>query len=84
MQEQLNKVHFTDDDKKKFIEFLNFVHDKAKWEIDTKEVLAFFKLMAYMQQSILPKIDANILEIKEVGKLTPGKPADSEESKDSE
>ena len=57
---------FTDDDKQVVIDFLNMVAQKAKFELDTSEVIKYFKLLSRMQQNILPKIDANILEIKKV------------------
>jgi hypothetical protein len=61
MQNSLNE-----EDKKKVIEFLNFVAKKAKYEVDTQEIISYFKLLSYMQQELLPKIESNILEVKEV------------------
>lgn len=60
------KNAFTEEDKKKVIEFLNFVASKAKFEVDTQEVIAYFKSLSYMQQELIPKISSNILEVKEV------------------
>lgn len=60
------KNNFTEEDQKKVIEFLNFVAKKAKFEMDTQEVISYFKSLSYMQQELLPKINANILEVKEV------------------
>lgn len=61
-----NNLHFTEEDKQKAVEFLNFTARHATFSIKTDEVIAYFKLLAYMQQKILPKIDANILEVKRV------------------
>ena len=60
------KNSFTQDDKKKVIDFLNFVAKKAEWQTNTQEVVEYFKLLSFMQQTLLPKIDANILEIVKV------------------
>lgn len=73
MQNQIGKHHFTEDDKKKFIDFLNAVATHAKFELNTQQLCEYFKLLAHMQQVMLPKIDAHILEIKEMGKLDPTK-----------
>ena len=57
---------FTEEDKKKLIDFLNFVAKKAKWETNTQEVIEYFKLLSFMQQTLMTKVDANILEIIKV------------------
>lgn len=63
---------FTEEDKKKFVEFLNFIAQNARFPdkenggVDTKFCIEYFKLLNYMQISILKKIDANIFEIKSV------------------
>jgi hypothetical protein len=59
-------MKFNEEDKQKFVEFLNIVAENAKFEFKTKDVINYFKLLAHMQQKILPKIDANTLEIKKV------------------
>ena len=65
------KNKFTEDDKKKIVEFLNFVAKKATFEMNTQEVIDYFKLLSFMQQSLLVKIDANILEVMRVVEPTP-------------
>jgi uncharacterized protein YeeX (DUF496 family) len=60
---------FSEADKQKVIEFLNTVAKYAKFEMKTEEIVSYFKLLAHMQQTILPKIDANILEVLKVGKV---------------
>lgn len=62
----MNTASFTEDDKKKIIDFLNFIAKKAKWETNTQEVIEYFKLLSYMQQTLLSKVDANILEVIKV------------------
>jgi hypothetical protein len=62
----MNKHNFTEEDKKKAIEFLNCIADKAKWDVSTNELISIFKLLAFMQQELIPKINANILEIVKV------------------
>lgn len=58
---------FTDEDKQKVVEFLNFLAKKSKLnDVSFEETINFFKLLAHMQQQILPKIDANIFEIKKI------------------
>ena len=57
---------FTEIDKQKFIEFLNSIAKNASFTVKTDELIAYFKLLAHMQQSILPKIEANILEVVKV------------------
>lgn len=58
--------NFTEEDKKKFTEFLNTLANTARFDMDTQELIRYFKLLAHMQQVILPKIDKNILEVIKV------------------
>ena len=57
---------FTDEDKTKVVEFLNLIAKHAKFEMTTHEIISYFKLLSYMQSTILTKLDANILEITKV------------------
>ena len=57
---------FNSEDKEKVIMFLNFVAKKANFNMNTQEIIEYFKLINHMQQVILPKIDKNILEILDV------------------
>jgi hypothetical protein len=57
---------FTEDDKEKVIEYLNYVAKHAEFKFRTEDVIKYFKLLSHMQQIILPKISNNILEIKRV------------------
>lgn len=58
------KNKFTEEDKNKFVEFLNFIAKRAEFnKMSAEDIINFFKLFSHMQQKILVKIDANILEI---------------------
>lgn len=77
------KNKFTEDDKKKTIEFLNFVANKAILkEVSVQESIEWFKLLSFMQQTLLPKLDANILEVLRV--VEPKEENKSESDKKSE
>lgn len=63
---------FTEEDKAKVVEFLNFIATKAtfsNWK--TEDSIKHFKLLAHMQQVILTKIDSNILEVGAVKQMKP-------------
>lgn len=62
----MNEFNFTEEDKQKVMEFMNIIAKTAKFEFKTEDVITYFKLLAHMQQKILPKIDANILEVKRI------------------
>lgn len=57
---------FNDKDKEKIVDFLNFVAQKAEFKMTTQEVIKYFGLLSFMQKELLPKIDANIMEITKV------------------
>jgi hypothetical protein len=62
---------FKEEDKEKVIEFLNLVAKHAKFNMDTAEIINYFKLLSFMQKELLPKINANILEIVKVVEAKP-------------
>lgn len=62
----MNQYHFSEEDKQKIIEFLNYVAKHAEFKMKTSELISYFKLLSYMQQTLIPKVDANILEVKRV------------------
>lgn len=62
----MNGMKFNEEDKKNFIDFLNIIAQNAEFKLNTQEIIQYFKLLSKMQQIILPKIDANILEIKKI------------------
>lgn len=57
---------FNEEDVKKVIEFLNTIAVKAKFEMNTQDIIKYFGLLSHMQKSIVPKLQANILEIVDV------------------
>ena len=57
---------FTSEDKKKVIEFLNYVAKYGEFTMKTQEIIEYFKLLSHMQQQIVPKMEANILEVKSI------------------
>lgn len=58
--------YFQEEDKEKFIEFLNMVSKHSKFEMSTTDLIKYFHLLSHMQKVVLPKLDANILEIRRV------------------
>ena len=69
----MTEMKFNEDDKQKLIDFLNMIATHAKFNMDTVELVQYFKLLSHMQQRILPKLEANILEIKKVIEPEPNK-----------
>jgi hypothetical protein len=67
----MGEMSFNEDDKKKFVEFLNIVAKNATFNVKTDEIIAYFKLLSHMQNSLLPKISANILEVVKVVEAPP-------------
>jgi hypothetical protein len=67
----MTDLHFNEEDKAKFIEFLNTIAKTATFNLKTEEVISYFKLLSHMQQKILPKLDANILEVKRIVETKP-------------
>lgn len=57
---------FNEQDKSKVIKYLNMVAKKAEFSLDTNEIIEYYKLLNYMQVELLPKIEANIFEIKSI------------------
>jgi hypothetical protein len=62
---------FSEEDKKKFIEFLNMVATHGQFTVSTGQMINYVKLLSHMQQVLLPKLDAHILEVLRV--VTPPK-----------
>lgn len=69
-------MNFNEDDKLKFVEYLNMVAKHARLDLDTQEVIQYFKLLSHMQQKVLTKIEANILEVKKVVETQQAPPAE--------
>lgn len=62
----MSPLNFTEEDKMKAVQFLNMIAKHASYKMKTDELITYFRLLSHMQQAILPKIDANILEVKRV------------------
>lgn len=70
----MNKDRFTEKDEQNFIEFLNLIAKKAKFnDMSIQDNIDLFRLLSSCQKEILPKIKANTLEIKEVIIPSPNK-----------
>lgn len=64
---------FSEEDKKRLIEFINMIAMKGEFKLNTQEVIKYFKLLSFVQQELIPKIDANIMEITKVVEASEGK-----------
>jgi hypothetical protein len=62
----MNEFSFTKEDKQKVVEFLNMVAKNAKFTLDTLELINYYQLLSFMQGKVLPKIEANILEVVKI------------------
>lgn len=62
----MSEMKFNEDDKQKVVEFLNLIAKHASFNMNTSEIIQYFKSLSYMQQKLLPKIEANIFETKRV------------------
>ena len=62
----MDENKFTEKDKEVLIDFLNHVAKKASLTHSVQESIEFFKLLSHIQKVLMPKIDANILEVKKV------------------
>ncbi|HLD91120.1 MAG TPA: hypothetical protein VI911_08925 [Patescibacteria group bacterium] len=59
--------YFNEEDKEKFIEFINTIAKKAEFNhFKTQDIIDYFKLLSYIQTKFIPKLDANILEVKRI------------------
>lgn len=57
---------FSEEDKAKVVQYLNYVATKAEFNMKTDDIIKYYKLLSYMQTELLPKIEANIFEIKSI------------------
>ena len=62
----MGDMNFTEEDKQKVIDMLNMVAKCAEFTFKTEDVINYYRLLAHIQTKVLPKIDANILEVKRV------------------
>lgn len=62
----MNKSNFTEEDKKKLIDFLNMVAKNANFQLNTQEIIEYYGLLSHMQTVFLKKVDDHILEVIKV------------------
>jgi hypothetical protein len=67
----MTELSFKEEDKQKVIDFLNIVAKNATFTMKTDELIVYFKLLSFMQNALLPKLNANILEIIKVQEAKP-------------
>ena len=74
-------MNFTDKDKEKLIQFLNFVATKAEFNnLKTNDIILFYNLLSFMQKELLPKVESHIFEIKGTVEMEKDKPKKSSKS----
>lgn len=61
-----DKLKFKEEDKKKVTDFLNFVASNAEFKLNTQSVINYYGLLTFIQKTLLPKIEANVLEVVKV------------------
>jgi hypothetical protein len=67
LEELMNpKVNFTDEDKDKLVKFLNYIAQNATLKHKTEGCIEYVKLLTFMQQVLLPKVNGHILEVKRI------------------
>lgn len=69
---------FSEEDQKQLVKFLNMIASKAKFEFNVNETIEFYKLLSWSQQTLLKKIEANIVG---EAKLHENKPEKSKKDK---
>ncbi|RLA41031.1 MAG: hypothetical protein DRR06_16590 [Gammaproteobacteria bacterium] len=62
----MSELSFTEEDRQTVIDFLNAVATHAELKLNTGDLIKYFNLLARMQKTILPKLNANILELKKI------------------
>ena len=63
------KKNFTEEDHKHLTKYLNLVAKHARFDLDTNELIDYFKSLSFMQQVLLKKVEEHILEVKNVVKV---------------
>jgi hypothetical protein len=65
---------FTEEEYDTLVDYINFNAKRAKFDSMTdEEVITRYKMLSMIQKNILPKMQAHILELKEVTKAPPAK-----------
>jgi hypothetical protein len=73
---------FTEADYDSLVDYVNFNATRAQFDGMTDEdVIKRYKLLLSIQKTILPKVQAHILELKEIKKAPPAKGSRSRSKK---
>ena len=71
----MTPMKLTENDKKKTVEFINFIASHAKFnDLSTQDIILYYGLLSFIQKALIPKIEANILEVEA---LIEAKPEDA-------
>lgn len=63
----MHENKFTEKDKEKLIEYVNFISTKAKFDdFTTQDAIKYFGMLTFIQKQLIPKVEANIFEMGEV------------------
>lgn len=69
-------LRFSEEDKKKLVHFLNQVFKHGNFTLQTQDIIDFYSNLLHIQKVILPKIEANIFEIKKIHETPPQEPTE--------
>lgn len=59
-------MNITEQDIANAAKLLNFVATKAEFKLNTAEVISYYHLLNWAQTQLIPKLEANVFEIKQV------------------
>jgi len=62
---------FNEKDSKNLVNFLNIIAEEGDFNLKVKEVIEFYGLLAWAQQELRRKIEANTLEVKAIHEPEP-------------
>ena len=54
---------FRQRDRDNIVALLNFIHTHARYSLTTAQVIELFGLLSWAQKELIPRIDANIMEL---------------------
>lgn len=77
----MSDTRFTEEDRAKVVKYLNMVATHARFDHDTNELIEYFKLLSFMQKTLIPKIDSHVFEITKVVEPKTESPEPSPEDK---
>jgi len=62
------------EDLKKLVDYINMTASKAEFKMNTNEIIKYFQLLTFVQKTLIPKLEANIVEVSRV--VTPKESAE--------